>query len=134
MTEPRVALLRAIVDDDLPAVEALIAAGVDVNSSPEPHWPPLFCAMEHLRSEIAKRLIAAGADVNRVVEQDWTPLAHAIDTECDVASQEFGELGHESTELTELILAAGGKPTQRAIELATIYKSHKALALMGRNQ
>ena len=60
----------------------------------------------------------------------WTPLVHAIDIESDAAWQAHYETGHESTELTELLLASGAAPTKRAFEVAEGYGNEKALALL----
>ena len=133
-----VALIDAIHDDDLAAVDAAIAAGADVNAfPPSGHPPPLHVAIEHQRVEIVRRLIAAGAMVNRelsthgwVQGQGWTPLVHAIDIESDAAWHAHHETGHETTDLTELLLAAGALPTQRAFEVAEGYDNQKALALL----
>lgn len=123
-------LSKAVWADDLGAVTALIAAGADVNAAHEPHWPPLFQAIEHQRVEIARRLIAAGADVNRDAGGGWTPLVHAIDIESDAAWQAHQEVGYESTELTALLLAAGAVPTERAFEMAQAYSNRRALSLL----
>src|SRR3954470_24717774 len=114
-------LSEAIRAHDLAAVDALIAEGVEVNACHEPHCPPLFQAVEHQQAEIARRLIAAGADINRDAGQGWTPLAHAIDSESDAASQAGLPPESVATELVELLLAAGAKPTARAFELAAAY-------------
>ncbi len=62
----------------------------------------------------------------------WTPLVHAIDIESDAAWQAHHETGHESTELTALLLASGAVPTNRAFEIAENYGNEKALALLRR--
>ncbi len=125
-------LSEAIWADDLATATALVAAGVDVNAADDPHWPPLFQAIEHQRAEIARRLIAAGADVNRDVGEGWTPLVHAIDMESDAAWQAHHEAGRESTELTALLLAAGAVPTERAFESARAYNNRRAVSLLER--
>jgi ankyrin repeat protein len=125
-------LSEAVWKDDLATVAALIESGVDVNIAHEPHWPPLFQAIEHQRVEIAQRLIAAGANVNYDLGEGWTPLVHAIDIESDVASQAYHEAGHESTELTALLLSAGAVPTERAFKLARAYNNRRALTLLER--
>lgn len=120
----------AIRRGDLEAVATLIRSGADVNAVDDPHWPPLHQAIEHQRVEIVRRLIAAGVAVNRDVGQGWTPLAHAIDIESDAASQAGLSPDDISTELVELLLAAGAVPTKRAFELVAAYNSHKALSLL----
>jgi hypothetical protein len=95
-------------------------------------------AIEHQRVEIVRRLIAAGAFLNGELSMPgwdfggpgWTPLVHAIDIESDAAWQAHYETGHESTELTELLLASGAVPTKRAFEVAEGYGNQKALALL----
>jgi ankyrin repeat protein len=129
MTDAR-RLLEAVWADDPATVAALISAGVDVNATHEPHWPPLFQAIERRRIEIARRLIEAGAEVNKDVGEGWTPLVHAIDIESDAAWQAHHETGHESTELTTLLLSAGAVPTERAFELAREYNNRRVLSLL----
>src|SRR5437868_5399282 len=119
-----VSLIDAIYENDVRAVETAIAACADVNALPAGgHQPPLHVAIEHQRAEIVRRLIAAGALLNGELcmpgwgfgGPGWTPLVHAIDIESDAAWQAHHETGHESTELTELLLASGALPTLRAI-------------------
>ena len=101
-----------------------IAAGADVNAFPGGgHQPPLHVAIEHQRVEIIRCLIAAGALLNGELSMPdwdfggpgWTPLVHAIDIESDAAWQAHHETGHESTELTALLLASAlSRPTERS--------------------
>jgi ankyrin repeat protein len=134
-------LINAIYDNDVCAVEMAIAAGADVNAwQAGGHHPPLHVAIEHQRVEIVRRLIAAGALLNWELSMPgwdfggpgWTPLAHAIDIESDAAWQAYHERGHESTVLTELLLASGAAPTNRAFEIANNYGNEKALELLRR--
>src|SRR5262245_30572763 len=124
-------LSAAVWAGDLPAVEALLAAGADPNVPEEEGLlPPLHLAIEQQSVEIVRRLIAAGADVNRDHGQGWTPLAHAIDTESDAASQAGLPPEAVSTELLELLLLSGAKPNERALALVMTYKNHKAHLLL----
>jgi ankyrin repeat protein len=122
----------AVWRGDLPAIEALIAAGADVNAAEADGHPPLlYLAIEQRWTEVARRLIAAGAEVNRYPGSGWgTPLAHAIDIESDAAQQRMGEIDPASTELTELLLAAGALPNQEAFRTADAYGNRRALALL----
>jgi ankyrin repeat protein len=94
----------------------------------------LFSAIEHGRIEEVCRLIADGADVNGDGSGGWTPLVHAIDMESDTAWQRHHEPDRESTELTELLLAAGAVPTDEAFAIARRYRNRRALALLERHQ
>jgi ankyrin repeat protein len=123
---------EAVWTGDLPAVEAMLAAGADPNATHGDHQPPLHLAIEQMWVEVARRLVAAGAEVNRDDGQGWTPLVHAIDIESDAAWQSHHEAGRETTALTELLLAAGAVPTGRAYEVARRYENQKALVLLGR--
>lgn len=122
-------LSSAVWAGDLKAVDALIAAGADVNVSDGEGRQPLHLVIEQQWVEIVQRLIAAGAEVNRDLGDGWTPLAHAIDIECDGAAQNNRE---PSTQLTEALLKAGAIPTERASALAAFYRNEKALALLRR--
>jgi ankyrin repeat protein len=124
---------EAVWAGDIAGVEAMIAAGIDVNAPSENgRQPPLHLAIEQQRPEIVRRLIAAGAEVNGDLGRAWTPLAHAIDIESDAASQAGRSPDEVSTELVELLLAAGALPTERAFELAESYGNHKVLSLLRR--
>jgi ankyrin repeat protein len=121
---------QAVWSGDLDAVNAMIAAGADVNAADDPRDPPIHLAIEQKWLPIVRRLIEAGAQINRDLREGWTPLVHAIDIESNGAWQTDREPGHESTELTELLLAAGAIPTDRAFEIARIYDNRKAQALL----
>jgi ankyrin repeat protein len=123
-------LSDAVWAGNLLGVDVAIRAGVDVNAADGHRQPPLHLAIEQMEVEIARRLIAAGAEVNRDLGRGWTPLAHAVDIESDAACQAGLSPDQVSTALTELLLASGAVPTDRAIELARGYGNHKALALL----
>ena len=106
----------------------------DLDAAPAPPCPPLFQAVEHGQIEEVRRLIAEGADVNCDLGGGWTPLVHAIEIESDIAWQQHHEPDRESTELTELLLAAGAVPTEEAFAIARRYQNRKAMALLERHQ
>lgn len=129
MIDPR-RFSEAVWSGDAFAVQAMIVAGADVNAAAPGRWPPLHLAIEQQFVEIVRQLIRAGAEVNRDLGDGWTPLVHAIDIESDGAWQAHHETGHESTELTEILLAARAIPTERAFEVAHNYGNQKALSLL----
>jgi hypothetical protein len=106
----------------------------DLDAAPDPPCPPLSQAIEHQRVEEVRQLIAAGADVNYELGGGWTPLVHAIDIESDTAAQRHAEPFRPSTELTELLLAAGAMPTEEAFAVARRYQNREALAVLERYQ
>lgn len=121
----------AIWRGDAAAVDEMIAAGADVNAvAPGGQYPPLHLAIEQMEVDIVRRLIEAGADVNRDLGEGWTPLVHAIDIESDSAWQAHYELGHETTELSELLLAVGATLTELAFEIVEDYDNDKARRLL----
>ncbi len=68
-------MLIAVMRDDLAAVEALIAAGVEVNSTDKGlGTTPLAQAVENNNQEIIETLLRAGADINRTNRNGMTPL------------------------------------------------------------
>ena len=120
----------AIMRGDRAAVEAMLGAGAAPDEvGPESVYSPFELAIEHGQVEIARRLIAAGADVNG---NDGSPLVHAIDAESDAASQLYDDVSKASSEMIELLLAAGAAPTARAFQVANGYGNEKALALLRR--
>ena len=124
-------LAAAVWAGNLSGVEAFIATGGDVNAIAEGRFsPPLYYAIEQMHVEIARRLIAAGADINYDLGQGQTAVFHAIDIESDCASQRGLPPNETSTELTELLLAAGAIPTEEAFQLARAYDNRQALSLL----
>ena len=114
-------------------IEALAAHILaDLGASPAPLPPPLFGAVEHQRIEEIRLLLAMGADVNCDLGGGWTPLVHAIDIESDATWQAHHEPDRESTELTELLLAAGAVPTEEAFAIAGRYQNRRAVELLVR--
>ncbi|WP_020470646.1 ankyrin repeat domain-containing protein [Zavarzinella formosa] len=117
-------------------VEAETLAGrilADLDAPPDLPCPLLFSAVEHGRIEEVRRLIADGEDVNCDLGGGWTPLVHAIDLESDAAWQRHHKPDRESTELTELLLAAGAAPTGEAFAVARRYRNQRAVALLERH-
>lgn len=114
-------LEMAVIQEHVPVVQALAAAGIDVNSFNDAGIPALTSAVMSNRVEVAKALIALGADVNRTDELSLTPLMHA-------AKVDFGD-----TAMVQLLLASGATTTltskdhQTALDLARQY-GHDAIA------
>lgn len=71
-------LQRAIVQNDLASVVALIKAGADVNLRGNLMYPPLHLALDKDRHNIAVALIQHGADVNLQDAGGKTPLHRAV--------------------------------------------------------
>lgn len=86
-------------------IEALIAAGSDVNYEDSGGFPSLFAALStdrHGRGdrlEVLRLLIRHGADLNQRGHNDWTPLHYAASI--------------RDLEALRLLLAAGADPTLR---------------------
>jgi uncharacterized protein len=70
-------LQRAIVENNLAGVVALIKAGADVNLRGNLMYPPLHLALDKDRHNIAVALIQGGADVNLQDAAGKTPLHRA---------------------------------------------------------
>ena len=70
-------LQKAIVQNDLSTVTALIKAGADINLRGNLMYPPLHLALDKDRHSIAVALIQAGADVNLQDATGKTPLHRA---------------------------------------------------------
>ena len=71
-------LQKAIVQNDLASVVALIKAGADVNLRGNLLYPPLHLALDKDRHNIAVALIQHGADVNLQDAAGKTPLHRAV--------------------------------------------------------
>jgi ankyrin repeat protein len=71
-------LQKAIVQNDLASVVALIKAGADVNLRGNLMYPPLHLALDKDRHTIAVALIQGGADVNLADAGGKTPLHRAV--------------------------------------------------------
>ena len=67
----------AILADDVPTLEALLAAGLDLGSDLGRGFTPLHIAANADRADVVEILLAAGADVNAVADKGETPLMMA---------------------------------------------------------
>ncbi|MFM2208040.1 MAG: hypothetical protein RL213_2015 [Bacteroidota bacterium] len=70
-------LATAITSGDIPAVEAQLQLGTDVNAIAENGFTPLAIACQNGNEKIAAMLIASGADVNLPSQNSATPLIEA---------------------------------------------------------
>ncbi len=82
-------------------VEALLAKGVDVNSTPSGGRTALMCAAERGKKEMVELLIAKKADVNLADSHKRTALSHAAIN------------GH--AEIVEILEKAGGNPEDKYV-------------------
>jgi excisionase family DNA binding protein len=73
-----VSLQRAVDSGDVPGINALIAAGADVNTRTEDGWTPLMLATIKGHTEIVVALLKQGADVNARNKKGWTALMFAV--------------------------------------------------------
>jgi N-acyl-D-amino-acid deacylase len=96
------ALEMAVIQNDPATVEALVRAGVNVDTVNDSGLPAITSAVMANRFEVTKALIALGADVNVVDELSMTPLMHA-------AMVDYGETG-----MVQLLLAAGASKAARS--------------------
>ncbi len=69
------ALFMAALENDLPKVEELIAAGANVNKANREGNTPLYIACEGGYKEIVEKLLSVpGIDVNKAERRNFTPL------------------------------------------------------------
>jgi excisionase family DNA binding protein len=73
-----VSLQRAVDSGDVPGINALIAAGADVNTRTEDGWTPLMLATIKGHTEVVLALLKQGADVNARNKKGWTALMFAV--------------------------------------------------------
>jgi excisionase family DNA binding protein len=73
-----ISLQRAVDSGDVPGINALIAAGADVNTRTEDGWTPLMLATIKGHTEIVLALLKQGADVNARNKKGWTALMFAV--------------------------------------------------------
>jgi len=102
---------RAIVEDDLDVLRALVARGESpdaVLDAPLPYrWSALMLCAEHDRLRLLQLLLSAGADPNYALADGWTALHHAVDSEWDAESNGVAVAdGH----LVRALVAAGADP------------------------
>ena len=115
--DPVGALLDAAFQGDTGTVTYLLDHGVDVNASraSAPGVTALHGAVMGNSRACVELLISRGADLEAHPAPDPngdrdTPLAHAVSQACDSVAQKDGIPGEESTEMVELLLAAGADP------------------------
>ncbi len=69
------ALFMAALENDLPKVEELLAAGADVNKANREGDTPLYIACEEGHAQIVEKLLSVpGIDVNKAERRNFTPL------------------------------------------------------------
>lgn len=73
----------AAINPDRTAIEALLAAGADVNAKDEEDYTPLHMAAFHRQADYALLLLEAGADVNAKTVSGRTPLSMAEKARAD---------------------------------------------------
>lgn len=73
------ALVYAARTGSIPAAQALLEGGADVNQTTRYGWSPLLAAIQNQNYQLAKYLIDHGADVNLANKGGWTPLYLAVD-------------------------------------------------------
>ena len=82
------ALVQAVCQQDLAAVQSLLAAGANPNRRGGAWSSAIACAGENDETgEIIRTLVAAGADLHLPDEQGQTPLHWAVDVAIDGAAQ-----------------------------------------------
>ena len=115
--DPVGALLDAAFQGDTGTVTYLLDHGVDVNASRASAQgvTALHGAVMGNSRACVELLISRGADLEAHPARDPdgdrdTPLAHAVSQACDSVAQKDGMPGEESTEMVELLLAAGADP------------------------
>lgn len=97
-------LFAVVKAGDLTELQALLAAGSDVNARDQYGQTPLIYALsEGADDEVVGRLLEAGADVNVTTEAGWTPLMYAA-------------RDAESAETVQQLMFAGADPTVRNAE------------------
>ena len=119
----------AVWNGDVPAIEALIAAGESPNGVDQASgWSAPMLAAENQQLQSARALLDAGADPNYAMHDGWTALHHAVDSECDGQSQ-TGVSTDGS--ITALLVAAGADTnvvwthagrSETPIEMASHYR------------
>ncbi|MBC8218411.1 MAG: ankyrin repeat domain-containing protein, partial [Planctomycetes bacterium] len=77
LADPNAALLQAVDGGDLDKVEAVIAAGADVNATSTGGFTSLHLALIRGHEEVAALLIANGADTHAKMTNGTTPLHFA---------------------------------------------------------
>ena len=97
-------LFAVVKAGDLTELQALLAAGSDVNARDQFGQTPLIYALsEGADEEVVGSLLEAGANVNVTTEAGWTPLMYAA-------------RDAESAETVQQLMFAGADPTVRNAE------------------
>jgi ankyrin repeat protein len=111
------ALVYAARSGSIPAAQALLNAGADVNQTTRYGWSPLLAATLNQNYQMGKFLIDQGADVNIPNKGGWTPLYLATDNR----NMEGGDYPTRTADMDslgyiKLLLDSGANPNARMIE------------------
>ncbi|MEK7953821.1 ankyrin repeat domain-containing protein [Luteolibacter soli] len=118
MEPTSVLLIEAAFRGDMEAVESLLSEGARVDAE-DKGLTPLHAAIENGQTEVVRRLLEVGADIE-AISLAGTPLAHAVDLVIDTALQSGTPVERESTEVIDLLIAAGAN-IEAGLEVARDY-------------
>jgi ankyrin repeat protein len=120
----------AAFDGNINLLRNLLVNEIDLNKCGR-NWTPLRSAIENENIECVKLLIEKGANVEYCGEgcSPSTPLAHAVDISVQSNNNTGGKEGDESTEIINILLAAGADP-RSGLHIAELYGTQKILAFL----
>lgn len=104
--QPEAPFIHAVRTNDVPTIQALVAAGADVNAIARNNWTPLLHAIHKGRLESVNALIAAGADVNKASPGGLSPLEMAA--------------GNGQAPIVRKLLEAGANPRTPGVFAAAV--------------
>ena len=114
-------LCRAAFNGDTKLTSAILETGVDINEAGDT-WNPLHSAIENDQPAVVSLLIEHGAD-KELMHNGMTPLAHAVEVECDSATQEERDFTSCSISMIDLLVTLGCK-RDAGIAMAVSEKNH----------
>ena len=103
---------KAVIEEDIEAVNNSLEAGIDINTKDEKGWAPMHLVAISGNKVIAELLLRKGANVNERTDSGWTPLHLADDKKI---AQPFSSFVLISIPASKLLLTASMSPSITAL-------------------
>ncbi len=129
-------LAKAIFEDNVDLVNAIIKEGAELDFVDELGMTPLMHAVEQENIRLVELLIGLGANINKSGSGGFTALHHAVDISIDGTIQTRGKQGEEPVSIISFLIEHGADISAKTedgetpLDFANNYKSSKIIGFL----